>query len=156
MTSSSLTCFLANCVHELPNLSHTIVMTQQLPSTHRSLQPHETAYAVDAGMNQVICIKCSSYRVRVFCISNPCSVKSTSLLVPQVERPEFVEVLSGNRLLPGSEPAAHCYCGYQFGYFSGQLGDGAAMYLGEVSRARALKPIVYNDNHQILNPTWGR
>ncbi|KAM6283694.1 protein adenylyltransferase SelO, mitochondrial isoform 2-T2 [Spheniscus humboldti] len=39
---------------------------------------------------------------------------------------------SGNGLLAGSEPAAHCYCGHQFGSFAGQLGDGAAMYLGEV------------------------
>ncbi|CAM4476943.1 unnamed protein product [Lepidochelys olivacea] len=39
---------------------------------------------------------------------------------------------SGNRLLPGAEPAAHCYCGHQFGSFAGQLGDGAAVYLGEV------------------------
>lgn len=39
---------------------------------------------------------------------------------------------SGNALLPGAEPAAHCYCGHQFGQFAGQLGDGAAMYLGEV------------------------
>jgi hypothetical protein len=37
-----------------------------------------------------------------------------------------------SRIIPGSEPAAHCYCGYQFGYFSGQLGDGATMYLGEI------------------------
>uniref|UniRef100_A0A665VC49 Selenoprotein O n=1 Tax=Echeneis naucrates TaxID=173247 RepID=A0A665VC49_ECHNA len=42
------------------------------------------------------------------------------------------EYLSGSRLLPGSEPAAHCYCGHQFGLFAGQLGDGAVMYLGEV------------------------
>lgn len=42
---------------------------------------------------------------------------------------------SGNALLPGSEPAAHCYCGHQFGQFAGQLGDGAAMYLGEVCTA---------------------
>ncbi|CAM9848078.1 unnamed protein product, partial [Phaeothamnion confervicola] len=27
---------------------------------------------------------------------------------------------------------AHCYCGHQFGSFAGQLGDGAAIYLGEV------------------------
>ncbi|KAA8579928.1 hypothetical protein FQN60_005463, partial [Etheostoma spectabile] len=40
--------------------------------------------------------------------------------------------LSGSRLLPGSEPAAHCYSGHQFGMFAGQLGDGAVMYLGEV------------------------
>uniref|UniRef100_A0A8C4HYC4 Selenoprotein O n=1 Tax=Dicentrarchus labrax TaxID=13489 RepID=A0A8C4HYC4_DICLA len=42
------------------------------------------------------------------------------------------EYLSGSKLLPGSEPAAHCYCGHQFGQFAGQLGDGAACYLGEV------------------------
>ena len=45
---------------------------------------------------------------------------------------KFVEYFSGNAVLPGSQPAAHCYCGHQFGYFSGQLGDGATMYLGEV------------------------
>nr|CCA26481.1 selenoprotein O putative [Albugo laibachii Nc14] len=39
--------------------------------------------------------------------------------------------LAGNKLFPGSETAAQCYCGHQFGYFSGQLGDGAAIYLGE-------------------------
>ena len=41
-------------------------------------------------------------------------------------------LFGGNALLPGTEPAAHCYCGHQFGQFAGQLGDGAAMYLGEV------------------------
>ena len=45
----------------------------------------------------------------------------------EVCRPEFVQYMSGNRLLPGSQTAAHCYCGHQSGYFSGQLGDGAAM-----------------------------
>lgn len=46
--------------------------------------------------------------------------------------PDFPLYFSGSRLLAGSEPAAHCYCGYQFGVFAGQLGDGAAKYLGEV------------------------
>ena len=49
---------------------------------------------------------------------------------------KLVEYFSGNNVLPGSEPAAHCYCGHQFGYFSGQLGDGATMYLGEVINGR--------------------
>lgn len=44
----------------------------------------------------------------------------------------LVPILAGNELLPGSETAAQCYCGHQFGFFSGQLGDGAALYLGEV------------------------
>lgn len=58
------------------------------------------------------------------------SSQAMSLLdLPQeeLERDEFPEYFSGNKLLPGAEPSAHCYCGHQFGYFSGQLGDGAAM-----------------------------
>jgi len=51
------------------------------------------------------------------------------LLESELKRPEFADFFSGNRLLYGSEPAAHCYCGHQFGYFAGQLGDGAAMYV---------------------------
>ena len=50
----------------------------------------------------------------------------------QITRSEFIEYFSGNKILPGAEPAAHCYCGHQFGSFSGQLGDGATMYLGEI------------------------
>ena len=49
--------------------------------------------------------------------------------LPETEsaRPEFAEFFGGCAVLPGSQPAAHCYCGHQFGHFSGQLGDGAAM-----------------------------
>ena len=46
----------------------------------------------------------------------------------EINRAEFAEYFSGNRLLPGSQTASHCYCGHQFGQFAGQLGDGAAMY----------------------------
>ena len=46
---------------------------------------------------------------------------------------DLTRFLSGNELMEGSEPAAHCYCGHQFGSFAGQLGDGAAIYLGEVA-----------------------
>lgn len=49
-----------------------------------------------------------------------------------MDEKELAKYLGGNELIPGSEPAAHCYCGHQFGSFAGQLGDGAAMYLGEV------------------------
>ena len=52
------------------------------------------------------------------------------------ERSEFAEYFGGNKILPGARPAAHCYCGHQFGMFSGQLGDGATMYLGEVINAK--------------------
>ena len=52
----------------------------------------------------------------------------------EIERPEFTEYFCGNKKLPGSETAAHCYCGHQFGSFAGQLGDGAAMYVITQSR----------------------
>lgn len=47
----------------------------------------------------------------------------------EVLRPEFVEYFAGNRILPGSETAAHCYCGHQFGNFAGQLGDGTVVWV---------------------------
>ena len=54
----------------------------------------------------------------------------------EAARSDFADFFCGNRVLPGAEPAAHCYCGFQFGNFSGQLGDGATMYLGEVLNSR--------------------
>lgn len=46
--------------------------------------------------------------------------------------PDVVNALAGNGLLPGSEPYATVYGGHQFGNWAGQLGDGRAIYLGEV------------------------
>ncbi len=48
------------------------------------------------------------------------------------ELPDFVQVLSGNQLLPAMQPYATCYGGHQFGNWAGQLGDGRAINLGEV------------------------
>lgn len=56
------------------------------------------------------------------------------------------EYLSGSKVMPGSEPAAHCYCGHQFGQFAGQLGDGAACYLGEVVAPAAQNPELLREN----------
>lgn len=54
------------------------------------------------------------------------------------DSPEFVEYFAGNKNLKGSMPYAACYCGFQFGYFSGQLGDGRAISLGEVIHLKQL------------------
>ncbi|PJA32905.1 MAG: hypothetical protein CO187_02840 [Zetaproteobacteria bacterium CG_4_9_14_3_um_filter_53_7] len=45
---------------------------------------------------------------------------------------DFVQVFSGNRLLPAMDPHATCYGGHQFGSWAGQLGDGRAINLGEL------------------------
>lgn len=44
-------------------------------------------------------------------------------------------VLAGNSLPKGADPISHCYCGYQFGVFAGQLGDGRAIMWGDVEAA---------------------
>lgn len=45
---------------------------------------------------------------------------------------EMIDALAGNHLLPGMSTYATCYGGYQFGHWAGQLGDGRAIYLGEL------------------------
>ncbi|MBS1160194.1 MAG: hypothetical protein H6R15_2613 [Proteobacteria bacterium] len=50
--------------------------------------------------------------------------------------PEFPEIFSGNRLLPGSDPLAAVYSGHQFGVWAGQLGDGRAHLLGGLRNAQ--------------------
>ncbi|KAL4230798.1 hypothetical protein ACF0H5_011173 [Mactra antiquata] len=44
---------------------------------------------------------------------------------------DFMNFVAGNKVVPGSKPLAHRYGGHQFGYWSGQLGDGRAVMLGE-------------------------
>jgi serine/tyrosine/threonine adenylyltransferase len=45
----------------------------------------------------------------------------------------FAQVFSGSRTLPGMKPYAACYGGHQFGSWAGQLGDGRAITLGELT-----------------------
>ena len=58
---------------------------------------------------------------------SPSALKLFGLAGSEIEKELFLKVFSGNEKLPGFDTAAHCYCGHQFGSFSGQLGDGAAM-----------------------------
>jgi uncharacterized protein YdiU (UPF0061 family) len=46
-----------------------------------------------------------------------------------------VEILAGNRLAPSMRPYAARYGGHQFGHWAGQLGDGRAITLGELTPA---------------------
>ncbi|KAJ8002931.1 hypothetical protein DPEC_G00164090 [Dallia pectoralis] len=63
-----------------------------------------------------------------------------------LDDPLAPEYLGGCRVMPGSEPAAHCYCGHQFGSFAGQLGDGAACFLGEVKAPADQCPELLREN----------
>jgi len=54
-------------------------------------------------------------------------------LAPPGDGRAVAEVLAGNRLLPGMRPIAACYGGHQFGQWAGQLGDGRAIVLGDLT-----------------------
>jgi uncharacterized protein YdiU (UPF0061 family) len=56
-----------------------------------------------------------------------------------MQQPEVVNALGGNCVFPGSEPYATVYGGHQFGHWAGQLGDGRAIYLGEVLNAKGTR-----------------
>lgn len=88
------------------------------------------------------CEENSQRQVKGACFSKvtPTPVKNPSLVAhsasamalldlpeSEIQRSEFVKYFAGNKLLPGSETAAHCYCGHQFGSFAGQLGDGTVV-----------------------------
>lgn len=45
----------------------------------------------------------------------------------------FLEVMTGNAILPNTRPFAMCYGGHQFGHWAGQLGDGRAINLTEIA-----------------------
>lgn len=57
--------------------------------------------------------------------------------INQFGKNELANFLSGNDLFEGSIPLSQCYCGHQFGAFSGQLGDGRAISLGDVQSVNA-------------------
>ncbi len=46
---------------------------------------------------------------------------------------EALQTFTGNQLLPGMRPLASVYSGHQFGHWAGQLGDGRAILLGELT-----------------------
>jgi serine/tyrosine/threonine adenylyltransferase len=66
---------------------------------------------------------------------NAALAQELGIEVDAADEQGIAQALSGNRLMPGSEPLAMAYAGHQFGQFVPQLGDGRAILLGEV-RAR--------------------
>ncbi|HYX35468.1 MAG TPA: YdiU family protein [Oligoflexus sp.] len=62
--------------------------------------------------------------------------QTLGLARPARDQDPTVEVLAGNRILPGMRPYAARYGGHQFGHWAGQLGDGRAITLAETINAQ--------------------
>ncbi len=59
---------------------------------------------------------------------------AATLGVSLPENPDdAAHLLAGNRLARGMKPIAACYGGHQFGHWAGQLGDGRAIVLGDLT-----------------------
>ena len=56
--------------------------------------------------------------------------ENLGLNLEALESERGADILSGNKLIDGSNPIAEAYAGHQFGYFT-MLGDGRAVLLGE-------------------------
>ncbi|MEM9930651.1 MAG: YdiU family protein, partial [Bacteroidota bacterium] len=66
---------------------------------------------------------------------SPEMVKAVGLDLATTNTPEFLKMVTGAEVQPGTEPYAMCYGGHQFGNWAGQLGDGRAINLFEVTHA---------------------
>nr|WP_281501032.1 YdiU family protein [Cellulophaga sp. F20128] len=60
-------------------------------------------------------------------------LKTLGLTAEDGASADFLNVFTGNQLLPNTKPYAMCYGGHQFGNWAGQLGDGRAINLCEVT-----------------------
>ncbi len=56
---------------------------------------------------------------------SPQALALLNLDANEINRPELIETLAGNQLLPGMDALAALYAGHQFGHFVPQLGDSA-------------------------------
>ena len=63
---------------------------------------------------------------------SPDMLKNLGLTEEDSKSEVFLNVFTGNKVLPNTKPYAMCYAGHQFGNWAGQLGDGRAINLAEV------------------------
>jgi uncharacterized protein YdiU (UPF0061 family) len=66
---------------------------------------------------------------------NHALARDLGMVVDEVGDAALAELFSGNALPAGAEPVAMAYAGHQFGNFVPQLGDGRAIWLGELRTA---------------------
>nr|XP_025747762.1 uncharacterized protein LOC112839112 isoform X2 [Callorhinus ursinus]XP_025747780.1 uncharacterized protein LOC112839119 isoform X2 [Callorhinus ursinus] len=69
-------------------------------------------------------------RVRLVAVSKEVLEDILDLDLSVSETDDFIQLVSGEKIVFGSIPLAHRYGGHQFGIWAGQLGDGRAHLLG--------------------------
>ncbi|WP_082507212.1 YdiU family protein [Duganella sp. Root336D2] len=67
--------------------------------------------------------------------ASPSAARLVGLEPTALSTQETLEILIGNRVAERSKPLAAVYSGHQFGVWAGQLGDGRAILLGDITTA---------------------
>ncbi|KAL0818565.1 hypothetical protein ABMA28_009004 [Loxostege sticticalis] len=70
-------------------------------------------------------------KLHLVCASEDCLMDILDLDPAVAETEEFIDFIAGKHLPDGGLSVSHRYGGYQFGFWSDQLGDGRAHILGE-------------------------
>ena len=65
-------------------------------------------------------------------IANQALAEELGIPVTELTTEAFRDYMSGNSVLPSTQPYAMCYGGHQFGNWAGQLGDGRAINLSQL------------------------
>ena len=64
--------------------------------------------------------------------ASPAMLKELGITAEEAQSKSFLELFSGSKTYPKTEPFSMCYAGHQFGNWAGQLGDGRAINLFEI------------------------
>jgi serine/tyrosine/threonine adenylyltransferase len=110
------------------NLKTQLVYTKELPSDH--ITSNEPRQVFDACFS-FVSPKKPTHPTLIH--ANIDVAQQIGLPPKDVTTDDFLSVFSGAKIYPNTQPFAMCYAGHQFGNWAGQLGDGRAINLMEVT-----------------------
>jgi uncharacterized protein YdiU (UPF0061 family) len=112
----------------LETLALEATFTSELPGDPREAVDNQPRQVPGASYSRVLPTPVAQPRLLAWSDALGAELR---ILRPEHPAGPAVEVLAGNRVLPGTQPYSARYGGHQFGNWAGQLGDGRAITLGE-------------------------
>ena len=125
----------------LADLTKSHTFTANLPADPRISSPEESKIAEQNLLRTARLVHGSLFTwvapeksedAKLLAVS-PSTQKLIGLKSGEEATEEFLELVSGNKIYEENYPWAQCYGGFQFGTWAGQLGDGRAFSLFEVT-----------------------
>ena len=108
-------------------------------STSTPKSPFHTADFAELGQQFFTALQPTPLPEPHWIARNPAVAQLAGIDPQWLETDEALQVLTGNVVLPGTQPIATVYSGHQFGVWAGQLGDGRAILLGETDKGEEIQ-----------------